>query len=127
MNTNELKGQDLDYWVARCEDIEHPVYLREMAPGCCLVKVTEDDETGTMSRWIAYQPSTDWLLAGPIIEKEMIDVAYGNRQGIWEAMVRPVYEYGTYMSCEGLGESESLIEAAMRAYVASKFGAEVKL
>jgi hypothetical protein len=119
MRTADLTGDSLDYWVARAEGIEHPPYLRVMQPGCCLIPVTTPDEDGTMTRWVAYQPSTDWAVGGPIVERERssFDACWGNLG--W-------YVRSRHAPCDGdQFFGDTLLIAAMRAYVASKFGRDV--
>lgn len=68
-----------------------------------------------------YSPSTDWAQGGPIIERERIMVGpeteYADGSWLWEA-------------CTWTGRTQNgptPMIAAMRAYVASKFGDEVDL
>lgn len=120
MKTANLTGDVLDYWVARAEGMDHSPYLRAMAPGCCLLQVTEPDDGGTITRWVAYDPSTNWAIGGPIIERERalsIETCYGDEG--W-------YVRSRHAPCDGdQFYSDTLLVAAMRAYVASKFGSEV--
>ncbi|UIF90939.1 phage protein NinX family protein [Cupriavidus sp. UYPR2.512] len=115
MLASDLEGALLDYWVARAEGIEHPPYLRAMAPGCVLVpRETESD--GALCRdWVAYQPSLDWAVGGPILDRERIGVM--PRNGEWAA-----WSSGE-MDPNGAGETALI--AGMRAYVSSRFGKEV--
>lgn len=61
-------------------------------------------------------PSTDWAQGGQIIERERIHLMA--RAGRWEA----AQHHGP-----GIGSGPTLLIAAMRAYVSSKFGDEVEL
>ena len=58
---------------------------------------------------------TDWSVTGPIIERERISLAFNDENARWYACSRS--------GREGCGET--MIEAAMRAFVASKFGEHV--
>lgn len=60
MKTDELTGSALDYWVARAEGIEPSV-----------------------DQQMKFCPSTDWSLAGPIIERERIMICWD--RGHWIA------------------------------------------
>ena len=93
MKTNELTGVALDWAVAKCEGLLH------------------DD--GTVSDY--WQPSELWEQAGPIIEREMIDiVCLPTKQGgfVW----RTFYADGP-----------TALVAAMRCYVASKLGDNIDI
>jgi hypothetical protein len=117
MKVAELEGAQLDAWVARASGMEW--LLTDWRPGSDLYLRGDEGE------YIPYSPSTDWNQGGPIIEREHIDLAFGNVPETWEALVRPEYEYGTYMRDDGRGTGRTALIAAMRAYVASKFGDEV--
>jgi hypothetical protein len=68
--------------------------------------------------WGNYSPSTDWAQGGPIIEREIISVQ-ASYKGYWSARIlvnldeydEPSVSYGP-----------TPLIAAMRCYVASKFG-----
>jgi hypothetical protein len=73
----------------------------------------------TMSTHEIYSPSTDWSQGGPIIEREKI--RFGDDYDP-KAMRWVVFAY------IGMGKpsyGDSALEAAMRAYLACKFGEEV--
>lgn len=108
MKVSELTGAELDYWVARAEGEHEYVHLTDH-------NTREVRPMHVGYKWIQSY-STDWQTAGPIIEREHIDTLF------WEAT-------GTWRAAKGDGgfrfDSPSLLTAAMRAYVASKFGEEV--
>lgn len=96
MKTSELTGAQLDYWVARAEGMEPSV----------------DSQ-------MRFMPSSDWAHGGPIIERERIDYQH-----------RPVPDrpHSFIVEAECIGREaigRTVLEASMRAYVASKFGEEV--
>ncbi|HDR9497017.1 TPA: DUF2591 family protein [Burkholderia cepacia] len=114
MKVSELTGIALDYFV--CE----AAGMLRMIPG------TMEEKLG------GYSPSTNWRLGGPIIERMI------------ESGEFCVYEYNGIVTVsnhdpEGLpckdpaseniarieGQASTLLIAAMRAFVASKFGDEV--
>lgn len=128
MKTIELTGALLDYWVAKAEGIEHPRALREMEPGFVMVPYESRDEEGPITCYRAFQPSSSWIDGGPIIERErfVIDSHRLRRIGF---VVRHITEHvsrkGNIRYIGKTAVSETLLVAAMRAYVASKFGNEV--
>lgn len=65
--------------------------------------------------------SSDWLIAGPIIEAEMIDLVYrpgDKKPGFWDS-------YGP-RTPHGFSADTPLV-AAMRCFVASKLGDEIEI
>ena len=142
----ELEGPLLDAAVAKAEGWHEWDGDWHAAP-------TAEDEIGllqgTVSTW---SPSTSWAVGGEIIERERIvlipfrDVLEFAEDGntvdeaksspiIWAAMVREDGERGDgwYEVPLGVGEDcfgwngPTPLIAAMRAYVASRFGEEVDL
>jgi hypothetical protein len=108
MKVSELQGALLDYWVAKAEGADATISRR----GECLVC-----EDGVAS--YRFKPSTTWATGGPIIERELIEVmrpTKGEHVGSWAAWIE-VDQF--------VGYGPAPLVAAMRAYVASKFGAEV--
>lgn len=63
-----------------------------------------------------FMPSTDWATGGPIIERERISIKQGPDRGC--------YAYFDHRDETAAGNTP--LVAAMRAYVASKFGEEVR-
>lgn len=132
MKVSKLEGDDLDYWVARCLGLS---------------SVHPKDEHPPIPKY-----STDWCQGGPIIEKANITIiraddelvigpdgfATNKRIPNWFAETgkwvgyTPVESYEsepmdpTFMISEDEGYyGPTPLVAAMRAYVASKFGDEV--
>lgn len=72
-----------------------------------------------------YSPSTNWLIAGPIIERERISVTYWGEERThpWSADMPRL----SYHILPASGWADSPLTAACRAFVASKFGDEVDL
>ena len=98
MRTNELTGAALDWAVAECEGTLH------------------DD--GSVPDY--YQPSTDWEQGGPIIEREGITILSVDDYEWCAAIGELYYE-------DDNSRSPTPLIAAMRCYVASKLGDEVKI
>jgi len=79
----------------------------------------------TRGRW---PYSTDWQFGGPIIEREQIAIVEnGYKRTEWDAYVRGRYSQDDFLDGDGFASGPTPLIAAMRAYVASKFGDEVEL
>ena len=106
MKTSEAKDKVLDYLVAKClghtEFYDYGSYIR-----------IPTKPSGSLR----FCPSTDWLLAGPIIEREMITVGPAKNEG---------FMAWAWPKGNGFWGDTPLI-AAMRCYVASKLGDEVEV
>jgi hypothetical protein len=113
MKTAELEGALLDLWVARAQGNEARININETE-----VLLTEGHR-GIGPQWYIFEPSTNWGTGGPIIEREMIKLEgrdrNGNPMGEWAAVAKP----------PRVVFGPTPLIAAMRAYVASKFGDEV--
>lgn len=116
MRVDELTGEHLDYWVARANGwtFGPPHKIHEWD--------VWRDSTGEIVGTIpaqGYEPSKNWAQGGPIIDRERIATSpcesEKNEPIGWVAFLDGVEQYGT-----------TALEAAMRAYVASKFGDEVQ-
>jgi hypothetical protein len=100
MKTSELTGAALDWAVAKCEGVINGDAL----------------DLGFILEG-GYTPSTDWALAGAIIEREKISL--WSRGAEWAAESFTPNELGQ----EETGGTPLI--AAMRCYVASKMGDDV--
>jgi hypothetical protein len=102
MKVSELKDELLDYWVAKANDVTEVRVL----DAHCLVNHAP------------WEPSTDWSQGGPIIEREGINLSHSLEAGS---------EHCTAYMRSGRYRQRGLtpLIAAMRCYVASKFGDEV--
>jgi hypothetical protein len=111
MKAAELEGADLDYWVAQAEGLD----VRYCS-----------DRTYVIVNTYQYSPSTRWAEGGPIIERERIELL-SFRAGAWEAQIAPTEGSHYIDQYEGDAmKGATPLVAAMRAYVASKFGEEVQ-
>ena len=119
VKTAELTGAALDWAVAK-------------ADGCVLYKdITlngawrvwgrnpHPDSAQLLEEW---SPSTNWSQGGPIIELEKIE-CYPNDPVMPKAIIVPSAEKHFYFRQYG----PTILVAAMRAYVASKFGDEIEI
>lgn len=107
MKTAELTGAALDWAVAQAEGS---------------VRLQYDSREGLIINnvlgWIPYRPSVAWQQGGPIIEREKICLC-------WEPRLKEMeWEAGMY---GGQGTGQTPLIAAMRCYVASKFGDEIDI
>lgn len=109
MKIQELKGALLDYWVAKAEEKE----------------IFATDGTYYIARGRhadKYSPSSDWSQGGPIIEREKLVLMpwvqtnreewASRRKDDWHKQGDPYF-------------GPTPLTAAMRCFVASKFGEEV--
>lgn len=107
MKVAELEGTQLDYWVAKIEGRDMQYW-------------------GVIPRDAWY--STRWECGGPIIERERIALFHDSSpfpNGIWQAYFEAMQTYdGLEGRCLQFGATALI--AAMRAYVASKFGDTVE-
>jgi hypothetical protein len=108
MKVSELKGPLLDYWVARAEGKK----ARIDGDKCIVETEWEVDEYSGTFIW--YRPSFKWDIGGPIIERERM-LLVPRPDGGWSAT--------TTSSDRGWGDTA--LEAAMRCFVASRFGVNV--
>ncbi|MEX3690800.1 DUF2591 domain-containing protein [Paraburkholderia sp. BR14263] len=116
MKVSELHGALLDFWVGRCQGW-HPSIIGDR---CMQGRETSHE-------WIEFEPwspSTDWSIGGPIIERERIELAPCSDLDTFLASIKPVR---VFFYDEGLHPQfgPTMLVAAMRCYVASKFGEEV--
>jgi hypothetical protein len=130
MKVAELSGAQLDYWAAKCMGFECV-----LEDGACLVVQRIEiwhERDGVKIRGgfresaAPFMPSTDWSQGGPIIDRERIKLTPPKEDdGSWAAQIwRPGYESAKTVSGSGRGHTPLI--AAMRAFVASKFGDEVE-
>jgi|SRR6185437_2080899 len=103
MRTAELTGAELDMWVARAAGGNGKIVMR--------VFYIDKVCVGSM----IYSPSTDWSQGGVIQEREKIGVIWSDNQGCWVSGVNG----------RGYSGGDTPLQAAMRCFVASKYGDEV--
>jgi hypothetical protein len=125
MKTYELTGTALDWAVAKAENeiVEiGDVTSAYVVIGKCLEWPGHTDDFGIM----CYEPSTDWSIGGPIINREHITIIYVPEDDpnplpdgdIWTASVEPL-DYG----CTG----KTALIAAMRCLCALKLGENIDI
>jgi hypothetical protein len=115
MKVSELQGAFLDFWVGKAlgadvelktdfsESTEDGLYVRRWT-GCEGARTDHE-----------FSPTTNWLDGGPIIEREAIGIMpISDAEWLAEE----------FITC-ARGRGPTPLIAAMRAYVASKFGEEL--
>jgi len=137
LKTAELTGAQLDCWVARAEGYKHhgAIGLFEENPDkpWCLSRVNDwwEDPEG---RYVCgpctgfpHAYSTEWERGGPIIQRERIGIVLDDRDGKeWQADIGGWMSHD-YIQGYPVQTGPTPLVAAMRAYVARKFGEEVEL
>lgn len=108
IKTSELDGNALDWAVAQCAGV--PVHILSSR----LLKAVYHNEYGAGR----FQPSKKWEHAGPIIEREGIEI---HRRS------DPVDSWSAFGSHQVYGIGPTPIVAAMRCYVAGRLGDEVQV
>jgi hypothetical protein len=103
MKTSELTEAALDWAVAKCEDEEVSLVRGQLE-----------------TRWTenGWKPSTDWSQGGPIIEREKITICFDTCVPRW---------VGCDWDARLTEFGPTPLIAAMRCYVASKLGDEIKI
>jgi hypothetical protein len=140
MKTAELTGAQLDYWVAKAEGWRQERFGDGPDDWEWRSAPTAEEPDGLLMADGNFVPSTDWGMGGPIIEREHIALYTDSDSDFvatepWVAGFDIKAESGTVWS-EYSADSASIglehgqrgptpLIAAMRAYVASKFGDEV--
>ena len=125
MKTSELTGAALDWAVAKCEGATN---LRHDTVATWWVDLNGEPRA-LSSGWSprqSWHPSTDWSQGGPIIEREKLSVGtrYTNDQIYHDA---DVLCWARNAIGGFLKYGPTPLIAAMRCYVASKMGDEVKI
>ena len=99
MKVSELQGAELDYWVAKAEGWS---WINEI-----------DVKTNS---------GLTWSDCGPIIEREKIDLIWIDTDIIPFEVNRPSYWRSSIWDGDIEMEGKTPLEAAMRCFVASKYG-----
>lgn len=120
---SELTDAQLDYWVAMAAGLPGVLESYMTKPpkpiACWLLKAGEklpDFGSGPFS------PSTEWLQGGPIIERECISVYFEDEKNGWNAGFDLCAGDGPGVYMDHWQSGPTPLIAAMRAFVASKFG-----
>lgn len=117
MKVSELTGALLAYWVAKTEG-KTPI-IRD---GVCYVDWTTHRVWCQSDPGKRFMPHEDWAQGGPIIDRERIGVAPGNLSWNWHALTRG---NGPIIGPTSTVTGDTVLIAAMRAFVRSRFGDDV--
>lgn len=123
MKVAELEGHLLAEWVARANDWK--VERDGDHPGAELICWDDAGIPHSFGEY-GYRPDLKWEQGGPIIEREKIAIAHfsneldATKPKQWRAQI--VDGEGYFTSLDLMYEGDTALIAAMRAYVASKFG-----
>lgn len=104
MKVDDLNHEQLDYWVAKAKGLT--------------VRPAEDGDgfvynPSAMAKPVRWSPTRYWSQGGPIIEEAHIDLNWDwEDTAVWSASMAP--DVNT--------QGETVLEAAMKAYVTAKFG-----
>lgn len=123
VKTQDLDGAPLNWAVAKAGDLN----VRLSRYGAVLVDLhaanyPEGIRTfGDDAQWEIYTPSRDWAVAGPIIQRERILVAYSDERSHWNACYtvdgNPIHRF----------DGATPLVAAMRTYVGFTLGGEAEI
>lgn len=122
MKVNELTGPTLDWAVAKCEEFTLPdgnIFFKDGVLVCRVLK----------RPWEYYNPSTNWVQGGLIIERELNNLFKWNKinqdePDIWCAVHHRRTPDGTFVIQQ---DGPTALIAAMRCYVSSKLGNEINV
>ncbi|RQV20650.1 DUF2591 domain-containing protein [Burkholderia cenocepacia] len=121
MKVSDLEGRLLDFWVARAEG--NLVHGYSSLENVVVEHYGIGGEIEGRSPLASWAPSTEWDSGGPIIDHVPFGI-FERVDGGWAAGIyRP--QPGMRDLCIAYQTGDTLLIAAMRAYVASKFGEEV--
>jgi hypothetical protein len=121
MKVADMTGALLDYWVGKAEGLT--VRLSAASDTAILSRTTG----GPLPRvyFDSYAPSTRWNEGGPIFERERIEVSpaerYSRTKAGWQASLLIGEQDKEALYADG----PTPLIAAMRCFVASRFGMEV--
>jgi len=127
MKVSELDGAQLDLWVARAEG---KCYTTN--PGVWgnagineLGRLSISKTSWDCARY--FEPSSNWAHGGPIVERNNVGITTWLENDWCAAIDLDAHTYcdGGILDGRGFHTGKTPLVAAMRAYVASKFGDEV--
>ncbi|KPD17250.1 hypothetical protein ADM96_20275 [Burkholderia sp. ST111] len=115
MKVSELSGALLDYWVAKAEG------------SCGTEYVVEDGQWSAKDCGVRVYFSRTWVQGGRVIERERIEITPWNdgEGGVMWAATAFEQRALPLLSSQRSKWGTTPLVAAMRCYVASKFGEEV--
>lgn len=118
IKASDLSGAALDWAVAKCEGIDVEYWCNEGPKDAGIIVLSPLPERGR-GYPASFNPSTNWKLAGPIIEREKIVLGY-----LSDLPCASTFE-GHKHYCTEFGPT--ILIAAMRCYAASKLGSRIEV
>jgi len=117
MKVSELEGAELDFWVAKAEQLLAPRIFSGSCRVNALLGFPSFSGIAGGVNYATFEPSINWSQGGPIIEKKKLAL-YPTVDGKWDS----------YIGCFGgwLCFQPTPLIAAMRVYVRSEFGDTVE-
>ena len=115
VKTSELKDDALDWAVAKCKGIIPIAVKKKYSKGHILYNLPAST--------VPLEYSSKWAQGGPIIEREGISIVQQGDAAEWVASVYNYTEGDWHLHTTG----PTPLIAAMRCYVASKFGDTVEI
>lgn len=117
MKTSELTGAQLDYWVAKALGLKPELFGSPVKDMVGIVGGVPPEFELDGPNYDCFMPSRMWAQGGPIIERERIMLVWDT--GSWAAEIAAGPVQGRRIAFGG-----TALEAAMRAFVTSKYGDE---
>jgi hypothetical protein len=114
MRVHDLRGADLDLWTANAAGAPDP----QIVNGVCVIAARRGSQ-------INYQPSSSWAEGGAIIESERISVWRYPNLDSWHACMEFDVLRDEGLMAKHYYQGPTPLIAAMRCFIASKFGNEV--
>jgi hypothetical protein len=118
VKVNEAEREVLDWMVVMAHGEQHNRDFRFVGKRIYATQWAQDEG-------VIYSPSATWANGGPIIERERLQVTT-DRSGEWICSIPYAVEMGGYRKYIYTSGPTPLI-AAMRCYVVSKLGEEVRV
>jgi hypothetical protein len=123
VKTDKLDGTALDWAVAQCDGVT----VGDAIQTDGYIHTAWDKVTKWENACEPYRPSSDWAQAGPIIQRERINIEFCNdlrdTNGLYIHAEMGTHSHHGYWR----GDHEKPLVAAMRCYVKSKLGHEVDI
>jgi hypothetical protein len=118
MKVSELTGEMLALWAARAAGYQAAIIDSIVGSHCFILPSNEYAHVTA-----PFEPHENWAQGGPIIEREgisLLQIGNGNSEAKWSANFETWHE-----ERDDLWTGPSPLIAAMRSFVASKYGDEV--
>jgi hypothetical protein len=118
---HDLRGAELDLWAARAAGPCDP----HVADGVCRIAAPKGERLTVAVAEVDYRPSSDWQDGGSIIERERISVWRYPNLDSWHAAMQFDVPRDEFLTLKHYYTGPTPLIAAMRCFIAAKFGNEV--